>query len=382
MKASVRGFADHKVAIVEPQSRGAKRDFLEFPYALYRNDPYWVAPLRVEQKELLDVSRHPFYAHAGMCCFLAIENGRVAGRIAAIIDRDDPAVRHKTASFGFFESIDSQAVADALLSAAGDWLEERGMTAMRGPVSPSINYECGVLIDGFDSVPRIMTAYNPSYYPQLFERAGLRKAHDMYAYRLQPGAQSNIGMLQRAARVFPSGAAIRSVRMSEYREEVDRLCDIYNDAWQENWGAAPMMRDEMHHMGNQLKPILIPELCLFAEAEGREAGFGLVIPDMNQALRHAHGRLFPLGLLKILWYKNKIRSARVLAVGVRKQYRTSALAAELYLALVTNAMRLGYEEAECSWVLEDNRPMIRSLEWMGAERYKSYRIYQGALPRP
>jgi GNAT superfamily N-acetyltransferase len=359
------------------------RRFIEFPYHLYRDDPYWVAPLRVEQKEMFDLSKHPFWKRAEMRCYLATSDGNVCGRIAAI---DDQAYNQATGGevgvFGFFESVDSEPVAFALFRAAGAWLAKRGLTILRGPLNPSINYECGILVHGFNSAPCVMMTYNPPYYNALMESAGLRKTKDLFAFRLKLDDTyvARRARLDRAVRVLATPSVrIRPMRLDRFDAEVDLVWNLHSSAWRQNWGASPFTREEIHHLAGQLKSILIPDLALLAEAGGETIGFGLCIPDMNQALKHAKGSLFPLGLAKILYYKSKVETLRVLALGVADNYRDSGVAAQLYERLVQKGLDLGYKEAECSWVVEDNVPMLRSLQFLGAERYKTYRIYEGSL---
>lgn len=350
--------------------------FLEFPYSHYRQDPFWVPPLRIAQKELFDVKRHPFHAHAQVQCFLALRDGQTAGRIAAILDPNHNKFHNEEAGFfGFFESVNDQCVADALLGAARDWLWERGARVIRGPVNPSTNYECGLLVEGFDSSPQVMMPYNPAYYAELLERAGLRKAKDLYAYWV---ATSPLGTekIERVARRAGSQVRIRPIRMNAFQQEVDLIWGIYNSAWSRNWGFVPATRDEFLFMARDMKSILQPEMVLLGEVQDRVVGFALALPDINQALKHAHGRLFPLGLLKILYHKRSIRSVRVLVLGVLEEYRTAGVAAAFYAELFRRATRLGYDGAEMSWVLEDNVLMCRSIEALGGKRYKTYRIYE------
>jgi GNAT superfamily N-acetyltransferase len=373
------------IEVAPVQSSADRRRFIDFPYQHYRGHPHWVAPLRLDQRELLDTAKHPFYRHAEMQCCLARLNGRVCGRIAAIMDRDyNAAPDQKVGTFGFYESVDSQVAADALFDAAIEWLSARGANVLRGPMNPSINYECGLLVDGFDSPPSVMTTYNRPYYERLFAGAGLRKARDLYAYRItrdQAGAM--LAKLSRAVRVYSAtGIRIRTVELDRYDREIETVWNIYNTAWRKNWGAAPMTIEEFRYLGRQLKPILIPKLALIAEISGQPVAFGLVVPDVNQALKHANGSLFPLGLFKVLYYKSKIRKLRVLVLGVLEDYRDSGITAHLSSTLMRNALELGYTEAECSWIVEDNRAANRTLEFLGAERYKTYRIYERRLEMP
>ena len=368
--------------ILTVEDRSRLRAFIDFPYRLYRDSPHWVPPLRIAQKEILDTRKHPFYAHAVIRCFLAESGGQICGRIAAIIDHAyNEATGELVGAFGFYESIDSEPVTRCLIGAAVQWLREQGMAVLRGPMNPSINYECGVLVDGFESPPRVMMTYNPPYYDRLIQAAGLRQAKDLYAYRLADEiCEKAWPRLTRGVRVLQTpGIQLRPVRLDRFEAELDTVAKVYASAWRENWGAAPMTIEEFRHLGKELKPLLIPKLALLAESENGPVGFGLVVPDINQALKHAKGSLFPFGLAKILLVKPRIKNLRVIAVGVTKEYRSAGVAAGLYASLIRNALDLGYREAECSWVLEDNITMNRSLQFIGAEIYKTYRLYEAPL---
>jgi Acetyltransferase (GNAT) family len=379
----VRPAIDSIVQIVPIETGADMRRFIGFPYELYRRDPYWVAPLRAEQKELLDTSKHPFWKRAELCCFLAVVNGNVCGRIAAIDDRaHNQATGDSLGIFGFFESIESEPVACALFQAAKLWLAKRGLRTLRGPLSPSINYECGILAHGFDSSPCVMMTYNPPYYARLIEQSGLKKAKDLFAFRLKLDETyaARRARLDRAVRVLSTPSVrIRPIRPDRFDEEVELIWNLHSSAWRQNWGASPFSRPEIHFLARQLKSLLNPELALFAEAGDEAIGFGLCIPNMNEALKHAQGSLFPFGLAKILYFKSKIRALRVLALGVADGYRDSGVAPQLYARLVQAGLNLGYREAECSWVVEDNVAMLRSLQFLGAECYKTYRVYESPL---
>lgn len=367
-----------EIEITRVENGPQLREFIELPYALYRNDPHWVAPLRIAQKELLDTRKHPFYANAEMQCFVARAQGRTAGRIAAILDHNFNRFQDDRAGFfGFFECIDSQAVADRLLHAAREWLRQKGVRVIRGPVNPSTNYECGLLVDGFDASPFVMMTYNPKSYPLLLEAAGLRKSKDLYAYTISALNARDEKAERVAARALKSsGITIRPINMKNFEADVRQVWEVYNSAWDRNWGFVPMTLDEFLLTGKEMKQILIPDMVLIGEVEGRAVGMALALPDINQALKHAGGRLFPFGLMKILYHQRKIRSARVMALGVVEEFRTAGVAAGFYSTLLRNARRLGYGDCESSWVLEDNVLMNRSLEALGAKRYKTYRIYE------
>lgn len=366
-----------EIAVIGADDRGTLRHFIEFPYRHYKRDPYWVPPLRMAQKDLLNQRKHPFYAHAEMRCFLAMDGSQVAGRIAAILDRNQFAPE-SVGFFGFLEMVESQPVANALLRAAWDWLRARGVKVMRGPVNPSTNYECGLLVEGFDSSPFVMMTYNPPYYAGLLERAGLSKAKDLLAYITTAAATAGHKAMRVAERAMRSSRVnIRPVNMKKYEADVDAIWSIYSAAWSRNWGFAPLTKEEFRVLAKDMKSILAPEFALVGEIDGRPVGFALAIPDINRALKPAGGNLFPIGLIKILYHQRRIKSLRVMALGVIDEFRTAGVAAGFYATLIKRAQRLGYEDCEFSWVLEDNILMNRSIEALGARRYKTYRLYEG-----
>jgi len=365
---------------IEVVAVNGKRDlneFVELPFRLYRNDTNWVPPLRIAVKELLDREKHPFYANAQAEFFLARRAGEVVGRVAAIIDRNHNRFHSEEAGFfGFFESVNDGEVARALLGQARAWVFDRGAKFMRGPVNPSTNYECGMLLDGFDSPPMVMMTYNHRYYPALMDQVGLTKAKDLLAY-LSNANTITTKKIERVAdkALSTNGVTVRPINMKDFDAEVGRVWDVYGAAWARNWGFVPMTREEFFQMGKEMKMILKPELVLIGEVGNKVVGFALALPDVNQALKTAKGSLFPTGLLKILYHQRLIKCVRVLALGVVEEYRTSGLAAGFYATLVRNARKLGFGDTEMSWILEDNVLMNRSLEAMGAKRYKTYRIY-------
>jgi GNAT superfamily N-acetyltransferase len=370
------------IEVVAISGKSGLKEFVKLPWSIYGNDPHWVPPLEIAVKELLDKAKHPFYANADAEFFVARLDGRAVGRIAAIIDRNHNAFHEEKAGFfGFFESIDDVEVAKALLAAARQWVGARGAEFLQGPVNPSTNYECGLLVEGFDASPMVMMTYNPRYYPRLMEESGLKKVKDLYSFvNTADGVDmEKIGRVSDRA-MKRHGVTVRPVNMKDFQGEVSRIWDIYNAAWSRNWGFVPMTKDEFFLMGKEMKQILKPEMVLIGEIGSRMIGFALALPDVNVALKPANGRLLPTGLLKILYYQRKIRAVRVIALGVVEEFRASGVAAGFYAALVRNARKLGYDqECEMSWILEDNVLMTRSLELMGAKRSKTYRLYQMEL---
>jgi GNAT superfamily N-acetyltransferase len=366
------------VEIVAVQDKQSLAQFVDLPYRLYRHHPYWVPPLRMAQKELLNTRKHPFYEHAELQCFVARRDGEVCGRVAAIVDRSHNEFHHEEAGFfGFFESRDDLEVARAVLEAARTWLLQRGAKVIRGPMNPSMNYECGMLVEGFDSPPNVMMPYNSPSYPRMLEAIGLRKAKDLLAYWSTP-SEVNGAKVERVARraAGSQGVAVRTINMRKFADEVEMLWKLYNATWADNWGFVPMTRAEFLHEAAEMKQILNPDLVLIGEVEGRAVGFALALPNINLALKHAGGNLFPLGLFKILYHQRLIKELRVVALGVVEEYRTLGVAAGFYAELIRNARRMGYGLSEMSWILEDNILMNRSLKTMGAKKYKTYRIYE------
>lgn len=358
--------------------KGTMKEFIEFQYALYKDDPLFVPQPRMAVKDLLNREKHPFYKNAEMELFLARRDGKTVGRVAAIFDRAHNRYHEeKGGFFGFFECLDDQQAANALLERARQWTRGRGATFLRGPVNPSTNYECGTLVEGFDSSPMVMMTYNPRYYPDLFEKAGMKKAMDLLAYGSH-AQKIELNKIERVAEraLKQNGVTVRPIDMKNFDAEVARVWSVYGSAWAKNWGYVPMTKEEFELMGKDMKMILKPELVLIGEKEGRTVGFALALPDVNQALKPAGGHLFPLGLLKILYYQRLVKSVRVLALGVVEEFRTTGLAAAFYATLVKNARKLGFGDCEMSWILENNVMMNRSAELMGAKRYKTYRLYE------
>jgi GNAT superfamily N-acetyltransferase len=355
-----------------------RRSFMLFPYRLYKDDPNWAAPLITDQKKLLNPKKNPFFEHADAEFFLALSNGRPVGRIAAMVDHKHNEVHgEKTGFFGFFECENDQEAANALLGAAKLWVKNSGMEAFRGPVNPSQNEDCGLLIDAFHAPAVIMMTYNPPYYPGLIDRFGLRKAMDLYAYYIDD-SNPPPEKLVRVAEIVRrrEKLKIRPMEMKKFDDEAKKVWYIYNNAWMKNWGFVPMTQREFEHLAKKLKQAVIPDLALIAEIDGEPVGFSLSTPDMNQALIHAHGRLFPFGLLKIMRALKKIDMIRIITMGVIEKYRNRGIDAVFYLDTWRNATRRGYHRGEMSWILETNVMMNRAAEMLGGKIYKTYRMYE------
>lgn len=355
--------------------------FIRLPWSIYEGNPVWVPPLLRDMRVMMDPKRHPFHAHSEVQAFLALRGGRPVGRIAAIHNRRHVEFQgERTGFFGFYECGRDEAASSALLDAAADWLRERGLEAMRGPASFSTNEQAGLLIEGFEDPPAVMMPYNPPYYAPQLEAYGLQPAKTLVAYFLY-GPEPPEYLVRAAGLVERrTGVRIRSLSMREFARDLQIIRDLYNSAWERNWGFVPMTDAEIDHMAKELKPVVDPRLTLIAEdAENRPVGFALALPDFNQVLKRLNGRLFPFGVLKALWLRRKIDRLRVLTLGVRPEYRGKGLDALFYLGIFRGGNSQGILQGEFSWVLEDNDLMRRALERMGAHVYKRYRLFDKAL---
>ena len=352
--------------------------FILLPWKLYRHDPNWVPQLRMDQRNLLDPAKNPFFEHARARHWLAWRDGEVVGRISAIVNENYNQFQgEKTGFFGFFESVEDPLVSRALFAEAERWLREQGMELMRGPTNPDTNNTLGLLVDAFDRPPAVYMPYNPPFYPGLVEDAGLSKAKDLYAYYMADITPIS-DKIRRVSELVRKrhNVTIRSARLKHIDEEIELVKVIYNDAWTRNWGFVPWTDSELEHLGRELKPVAVADLVLLAFVDGEPAGFSLALPDFNQALKHNRsGRLLPFGLLKILWHSRHINLLRVLAMGVRHKYRHLGIDAIFYYETYSRGTRLGYHQGEFSWILEDNEPMRLVLEKWGAHVYKTYRLF-------
>jgi GNAT superfamily N-acetyltransferase len=350
--------------------------FVDLPYRLNKDDPNWVPLLKDDIKLLFNREKNPFFEHADVASFLVWRADRLVGRITAIDNHAHNEFHgDKVGFYGFFECENDPEAAQALFDAAERWLAGRGMDTMRGPMNFSTNDDCGCLIDGFDTPPTIMMPHNKPYHAELYAAAGFVKAKDLVAYWMEDAVPPE--RLVRGVELIKKRKNIvtRPMNMKNFDAEVDIIRDIYNSAWERNWGFIPMTAKELEHMAKQLKPVVDPELVVFAEVKGEPVAFALGLPDFNVALKHAGGSLLPFGLFAILWWQRRIHHARVLTLGIKPGYRTSGIDALLYYEMFVRGRARGYMKGEFSWVLEDNIAMRRPLENMGARVYKTYRIY-------
>ncbi len=360
--------------------------FIRLPWQIYQGNPNWVPPLLRLQHELFDPKRNAFYQHADVQMFLARRQGRVIGRVSAHIDHEhNRCHKERTGFFGFFECENDPDAASALLATAESWLLERGMDRARGPLSFSVNSEVGLLVDGFDSPPVILMPYSQPYYPELLERCGYAKVKDLYAWRWQsqPVPPGSPARMAKELRERPE-VKVRRAETRRFSEEVRTILDLYNDAWSENWGYVPATAAEAEQMARDLRLIVDPDIVPIVEINGVPAGVALAVPNVNEAIRDLNGRLFPFGFIKLLWRLKvrRVKSGRLLLLGVKKEFRTRQYAGLGYLLcdeIYRGATERGYKWAEFSWTLEDNGLVNSLATKVGAEHYKTYRIYEKAL---
>ena len=373
------------VTITPVQSSQDRDAFVLFPYTLYRGDPNWVPPLIMERKDFLDPKKNAWFRHGSAELFLARRDGEVVGRIAAV---NDPNYNqfHGTSLgfFGMFECIDDVAVARGLFDAAARWNKAHGFTDMLGPVNFSTNYECTVLVEGFDAPPAVMMAYNPRYYPALYEACGFSKAKDVWAWELSSSVPPPEKVVRVAEKIRQrEGVVVRPLNLKDFPNEVRRIKALYNQAWEKNWGFVPMTDAEFDQMAREMKPLVVPDLLLIAEVKGEPVGFSMTIPDANIALKAAGGRLtrygLPIGLAKLILASRRIKWLRLILLGLVPGYRKRGIDGILYLDTIRTAKRLGYTGGEISWTLEDNDLINRAIESMGARKCKTYRFYERPL---
>jgi len=375
------------ITIRAVSTRAERRDFVNFAWDVYKDDPAWIPPLKDEVHGLLDPKRNPWFEHGRAALWVALRDGAIVGRISAQVD--DLVQQHMEAGlgqWGMFEALDGEAAA-ALITTAEEWLRGQGMTAALGPVSISIWDEPGLLIEGFEQPPTAMMGHHRPVYQAWVEAAGYEKAKDLVTYDLNiakdqpPLIDRMVAATERNARI-----RIRNVDLSQFRRDSAIILNLLNDAWSDNWGFVPLTDAEIAYAGKKLKPIIFEDLVRIAELDGEPVAFMLTIPDINEMTADLNGKLFPFGFVKLLWRlrKPKVKRVRVPLMGVAKRLHGTRLAGQIAYTLIEYIRRAcvehyGVKQGEFGWVLEDNQGMMSIAELPGATINHRYRVYRKAL---
>ena len=373
------------IQIVPVASKAELDRFIRLPMRLNARDPHYVPPLVMERREALSTKTNPFFAHAEVQMWLAVKDGRDVGRISAQIDALSPQTAEGVGHFGMIAAEDDPEVFAALFRTAEAWLRDRGRTSAIGPLNLSINEEVGLLVEGSDTPPMVMMGHDPPYTGARIEEQGYGRAKDIYAYLCSVKDDLPAPILRRIRKGLPDGVTLRTLDMKRFEAEVATLTGILNDAWAGNWGFTPTTEAETKQLATAMKPVIDPRLTYFAEIDGETAGFMVLLPNVNEAIRDLKGEILPFGWAKLLWrLKVKgLKTGRVPLMGVKRKFSASLrgqlLPFLLIDAVAQAARRQGYESYELSWVLEDNLPMRRICDAGGARVYKTYRLYQKAL---
>jgi GNAT superfamily N-acetyltransferase len=372
------------IEIKKAQNKKDLTQFIDFPHDLYADDPNYVPELFMAMEELMDKKKFPFFKHSEADFFLAYRDDKIVGRICAIKNNHHNEYTGQSAGhFGFFDVIDDYEVAEKLLDTAKSWIKEKGLIDMLGPANYSTNETCALLVEGFDSPPTIMMPYNKPYYGQFLENYGFEKDMDLLSYTLS--ADDYPEKLKRLTpmlleRLNNKGITIRKINLKAFKQDVEQIFEIYNAAWEKNWGFVPMTKEEFLFAAKDMKQIVDRDYVLIAEHNGSPIGFSLSIPDLNVALKHVkRGRLLPFGIFKLLYYKRKVERMRVITLGVVKEYRKLGIDSYFYAKAYEENLRKGIPYGEASWVLENNVLMNRALENIKAKVYKRHRLYKKAI---
>ncbi len=369
---------------VNASNKSQLRDFIDFPHDLYAGDPNYVPMLYMEQEALLNPKKSPFFKHSTAEYFLARKDGKIAGRIAAILNRNHIAFTGKQEGFfGFFDVINDQEVCNALIEQAAQWLRGHGIVKVIGPANFSTNETCGLLVENFDEPPFIMNTYNAPYYVDLLERCGFTKNVDLLCYELLDSDLPHEVMEfadKLEQRLADRGVTIRQINMKRFHQEIENFLPVYNESWAENTGFVPMTPDEVRQIGKDLKQVIDPDYVYFAEKDGKIIGVSLTIPNVNEVqIKLKRGRLFPFGVFKLLFGLKKIKSIRILALGTLKEYRRLGVDVCFYVRNIKTSLRKGIRRGEASWILENNDMMNRALEHIHGKVYRKYRLYEKSI---
>jgi hypothetical protein len=360
-----------------------RRRFQRLPWSICAGDPDWVPPILAQERQLLGWGHHPFFDNAEIATLLAERGGRVVGRLAVLVNHiHNRKYNEHRGFFGFFECVNDPAAASALFEAGHAWLRQRGMTAVRGPVNPSLNYTCGLLVDGFDRPPCFLMTYNPPYYAALLESCGFAKSQDLYAYEMDTNLLAALTERYKPAVLSAlegTQLVIRPFDPARFKQEIETYLDIYNRSLEGTWGFTPLQPREARHIAGELRQVIVPQLAVFAESGGRPIGAVLALLDYNQILRKLNGRLFPFGFVRLLAGRRHITAARVMAMTMVPGYQSSGLGIVLLDNLVVAVAKWAIERYEFSWVLESNARARGTLERAGTKITSTYRLYDRDL---
>jgi GNAT superfamily N-acetyltransferase len=367
------------------QGRRELTTFIKLPFRLHRGTP-WVPPLIFERRRFLDRARNPYFLHADAEYFLAWRDGRPVGRITGQVDRRwDQFQGGSDGQFGFIEAEDDPEVFEALLGAAEDWVRARGRERLIGPMDFTTNDECGLLIEGYEREPMILEPWHPPYYRERIEALGYSKAIDLLMWWLELGGLKQGDRFHDAIHAVADkvesehGITVRNMRKRDLEAEIGRFMEVYNEAWERNWGFVPLTEAEVRNHARILKPVLDERWAFIAERNGEVLGASLTLPDVNQATRGMNGRLLPFGWLRYLLGRRKIDRVRVFALGVKPEYQHTGIAARFYVRHVETAKVAPQDKGDQGWILETNEPMNRAMEGMGGKIVKKYRLYEKSL---
>ncbi|HFA49560.1 MAG TPA: N-acetyltransferase [Bacteroidetes bacterium] len=367
--------------ITEVKSKRDKKRFIDFPHNLYQDDPNYVPEIYIGQKELMSEKKNPFFRHSKAQLFLARQNGKIVGRIAAI--RNNEYNRFANANvgfFGFFDVIEDYQVARQLFDTAVGWVKNEGLSGLLGPTNFTTNDTAGLLVSGFDRPPVVMMTYNKPYYADFLERYGFTKQMDLLAYHVteQTVNKKSVRLANMIAqRLAKRNIRVRKVDMKNFKKEIETIREIYKNAWDKNWGFVPPTDEEFDHLAQGLKMIIDPDFALVAEHNGRAVAFALAVPDINVILKKIkRGRLLPTGIFKLFFQKNKIKRLRIILLGVLEEYRKMGIEGVFYANIISRGIEKGYNEAEASWILDNNEMMKKGVEHVNMIPYKRYRIYE------
>jgi len=359
--------------------------FIRIPWSIYKDDPNWVPPLIAERREALS-PKHPFFRHANWCAWVAYRDGKPVGRISAQVDQlHQEQTDTKTGFFGLIEARDDDEVFSALFQTAENWLREQGMQQVIGPFNLNINQDLGILVEGFDSQPYVMTGHSPAYYGSAIERCGYQPTQDLLAYGLDSGTLAIPRVMQSLIKRSGDRIKVRDLDIRAKTAELESMRDIFNDAWKNNWNFTPFTREEFKLIGKEMLLVAPKNFIQIAEVDGKDAAFIVLIPNINEATADLNGRLLPFGWAKLIWRLkvNFPKSARVALMGVRQKYQNTrfgpALAYMTIKGVMDAGMAKGLERVEMSWILDHNHGVRNIIESVGGEITKRYRMYEKDL---